>query len=132
MCLCLLGHDLSFGTKYRRYSTSSDTVYCFMCSLQIYVSQRRRARGGNSVISFININKYTSVSENVHLCLSQHRQLGRISVATGRIPSLFCDCLSGETLLQDKKTPLVVSGTRTQVLVDSIDIAASALNHCAT
>ena len=31
-----------------------------------------------------------------------------------------------------RKTPLVVVGTRTQVLADSIAIAASALNHCAT
>ena len=51
----------------------------------------QRARGGNFVIGFININKYTSASENLHLCLSQNRQLGHISVATGRIPSLFCD-----------------------------------------
>ena len=48
---------------------SSDTVYCSICSPQIYVSQRRCARGGSFVIGFININKYTSVSENVHLCL---------------------------------------------------------------
>ena len=48
------------------------------------------ASGGNFVISFININKYTSASENVHLCLSQKRQLDHISVAAGRIPSLFC------------------------------------------
>ena len=62
-----------------------------------YVSQRCRARGGNFVIGFININKYTSASENVHLCLLKctplplNRQLGHISVATGRIPS-FCGC----------------------------------------
>ena len=31
--------------------------------------KRRRARGGNFVTGFININKYTSASENVHLCL---------------------------------------------------------------
>ena len=31
-----------------------------------------------------------------------------------------------------RKTPLVVGGTRTQVLEDSIAIAASALNHWAT
>ena len=30
------------------------------------------------------------------------------------------------------KTPLVVGGTRTQVLADSMAIAASVLNHCAT
>ena len=39
--------------------------------------------------------------------------------------------LSGENLLQ-KKTPLVVGETRTQVFADSMAIAASALNHCAT
>ena len=39
---------------------------------------------------------YTSASENVHLCLwkctplPQNCQVGHISVATGRIPSLFC------------------------------------------
>ena len=52
--------------------------------------KQRRARGGNFVIGFININKYTSASENVHLCLKKTRQLGHISVATGRTPSLFC------------------------------------------
>ena len=31
-----------------------------------------------------------------------------------------------------RKTPLVVGGTRTQVLADSMTIAASALNHCVT
>ena len=61
---------------------SSDTVYCSICSPQIYVSQRCRARGGNFVIDFININNYTSAFENVSL-LSQNRQLGHISVATG-------------------------------------------------
>ena len=30
-----------------------------------------------------------------------------------------------------RKTPLGVGGTQTQVLADSIAIAASALNHCA-
>ena len=64
-------------------------------SIALYVLRRsmsdkqRRARGGNFVIGFININKYTSASENVHLCLKTH-QLGHISVATGRTPSLFC------------------------------------------
>ena len=29
-----------------------------------------------------------------------------------------------------QKTPLVIGGTRTQVLADSMAIAASALNHC--
>ena len=46
-----------FITESRRYSTGSDTVYCSICSPQIYVSQRRRTRGGNFVIGFININK---------------------------------------------------------------------------
>ena len=36
---------------------------------------------------------------------------------------------SGETLLQEKTT-LFVSGIRTQVLADSIAVAARALNHC--
>ena len=53
--------------------------------------KQHRARGDNFVIGFININKYTSASENVPLCLKKTRQLGHISVATGRIPSLFCD-----------------------------------------
>ena len=48
---------------------SSDTVYCSIFSPQIYVRQRRCARGGNFVLGFININKYTSVYEYVHLCL---------------------------------------------------------------
>ena len=48
------------------------------------------ARGGNFVIAFININKDTSSSENVHLCLRKKRQLGHISVATDSISSLFC------------------------------------------
>ena len=52
--------------------------------------KQRCARGGSFVIGFININKYTSASENVHLCLKKTGQLGHISVATGRIPSLFC------------------------------------------
>ena len=47
---------------------SSDTVYRSICSQQIYVNQQRRVRGGNFVIGFINFNKYTSASENVHLC----------------------------------------------------------------
>ena len=33
------------------------TVYCSICSPQIYVSQRRCARGGNFVFGFINIIK---------------------------------------------------------------------------
>ena len=48
------------------------------------------ARGGNFVIGFININKDTSSFENVYLCLRKNRQLGHISVATGRISSLLC------------------------------------------
>ena len=39
--------------------------------------------------------------------------------------------VSGETLLQ-VKTPLVVGGTQTQVVADSMTIAASTLNHCTT
>ena len=39
--------------------------------------------------------------------------------------------VSGETLLQ-VKAPLVIGGNRTQVLADSMAIAASALNQCAT
>ena len=31
-----------------------------------------------------------------------------------------------------EKIPLVVGGTRTQVLADSMDYTASGLNHCAT
>ena len=31
-----------------------------------------------------------------------------------------------------RKTPLVVGGTRTRALADSMTIAASALDHCAT
>ena len=65
-------------------------------SIALYVLRRFMsdkeccARGGNFVIGFINTNKYTSASENVHLCLKMTRQLGHISVATGRIHSLFC------------------------------------------
>ena len=59
---------------------SSDTVYCIICSPQIYVSQRRRARGGNFVIGFININKYTSASENVHLCLRAVNSVSLVSL----------------------------------------------------
>ena len=66
------------------------TLSIAICSLPIYVSQRRCARGDNFLIGFININKYTSASENVHLCLRKSRQLGHISIATGSIPSLFC------------------------------------------
>ena len=46
-------------------------------SIVLYVLRRsmsekqRRARGGNFVIGFINIDKYTSASENVHLCLKK-------------------------------------------------------------
>ena len=36
-----------------------------------------------------------------------------------------------KTLLQ-KKTPLTINRTRIQVIADSIDLAASAVNHCAT
>ena len=53
--------------------------------------KERRTRGDNFVIGFININKYTSASENVHLCSKKTQQLGHICVATGRITSLFCD-----------------------------------------
>ena len=38
--------------------------------------------------------------------------------------------LNGETLLQENNL-LVVDGTGTQVLADSMTIAASALSHCA-
>ena len=34
--------------------------------------------------------------------------------------------------LLQAKSPLVIGGTRTQVLADSMVIAASALNHCTT
>ena len=62
-------------------------------SIALYVLHRfMSARGDTFVIGFININKYTSASENVHLCLRKSRQLGHISVDTGRIPSLFCAC----------------------------------------
>ena len=64
------------STEYRRYSTSSDTVYCSICSPQIYVSQRRRARGDSFIIGFININKYTSAFENVHLRLRKNPLTG--------------------------------------------------------
>ena len=50
------------------------------------------------VIGFININKYTSASENVHLSHRKNRQLGHISVATGRIPPLFCGVMLFENL----------------------------------
>ena len=40
--------------------------------------------------------------------------------------------VSGKTLLQKKKTSLVVSGTRTQVLTDSTTIAADAQDHYVT
>ena len=66
------------------------TVSIALCFQQIYVSQRRRAIGDNFVIGFINNNKYTFASENVHFCLRKNRQLGHISIATGRIPSLSC------------------------------------------
>ena len=59
-------------------------------SIALYVLRRSMsARDGNFVIGFININKYTSASEKC-TPLSQNGQLGHISVATGRIPSLFC------------------------------------------
>ena len=45
--------------------------------------------------------------------------------------SIWVQLVSGETLLQEK-TFTVVGVTQTQVLADSIAIAASALNHCAT
>ena len=45
--------------------------------------------------------------------------------------ALEFDWESGETLLQEKN-PLVVGGIRTRVLADSMPIAASALDHCAT
>ena len=38
----------------------------------------------------------------------------------------------GEALLQEKKTPLVIGEYRTQVLANSMVIAASGLTHCAT
>ena len=37
-----------------------------------------------------------------------------------------------QKLCYKRKTPLVLGGTRTQVIADSMAIAASALNHCAT
>ena len=57
--------------------------------------------------------------------------LGLIIGAHGTDVSVGIRLLSGETLFQEKN-PLVVGETRTQVLADSIAIAASALNHCAT
>ena len=69
-------------------ATLSIALYALRRSMS---GKQRRARSGNFVIGFININKYTSASENVHLCLRKNHQLGHISVATGRIPSLFCD-----------------------------------------
>ena len=54
---------------------------------------------------FININKYTSASENVHLSLKKNRQLGHISVATGRIPYLFCGCSLTKTSIRRKYLP---------------------------
>ena len=62
-------------------------------SIALYVLRRSMSacERWQFVIGFININKNTSASENVHLCLRKNRQLGHIRVATGRIPSLFCD-----------------------------------------
>ena len=68
-------------------TTLSIALYVLRRSMS---DKRRRTRGGNFVIGFININKYTSAFKNVHLCLKKTRQLGYISVTTGRIPSLFC------------------------------------------
>ena len=45
--------------------------------------------------------------------------------------ALGFELVSGETFLQEK-TSLVISGTQTQVLADSMTIAASVLNHCTT
>ena len=66
---CITYIDVLISQNKEGILPSSDTVYCFICSPQIYVSQQRCARGVNFVIGFININKYTSASENVHLCL---------------------------------------------------------------
>ena len=41
-------------------------------------------------------------------------------------------CLDWRNFFTGEKTPLVVGGTRTQVLVDSVIFAASALDHFAT
>ena len=45
--------------------------------------------------------------------------------------ALGFDWRIGKTLLQEK-TSLVVGGTRTQVLADSMPFAASAQDHCTT
>ena len=92
----------------------SGIVYCSIGSPQIYVSYRRRARGDNFVIGFKKINKYTSVSEKVHLSLRKNRQLGHISVATGRIPSLFCDTVvlrSIPMIREGRMSPTRISNT---------------------
>ena len=52
-------------------------------------------------------------------------------MAHGTYPSISVRLLSGEPLLKGKN-PLVVSGTRTQVLANHTTIAASELNHCTT
>ena len=60
-------------------------------SIALYVLRRSMSA---SDTGFININKDTSAFENLHLCLrKKNRQLGHISVATGRISSLFCDSI---------------------------------------
>ena len=80
-------HDLSNETQ-------NHNILLPICSIALYVLRifmSASGRGDSFVIGYININKYTSASENVHLCLRKNRQMGDISVATGRILSLFCD-----------------------------------------
>ena len=56
-------------------------------------------------------------------CVSQY--------VDGHFVSVGVQLLHRETLLQEKN-PLVVDGSRTRVLEDSMAIAASAPNHCTT
>ena len=62
-----------------------------------YVSQRHCARGGKFVIGFINIDKYTSVSENVHLSL---RTLNWVTLV-----SLLVEYLLYSVVLANRTSP---------------------------
>ena len=84
----------------------------------MYVSQQRRARGGNFVIGFLNINKYTSASENVHLCLR--------TVIWVTLVALLVEYLLHSVLL------MFIVVIQNQELVDGIIIASSSLKRCST
>ena len=108
-----------------------------MCAMQCYNYNVFFSRKPDKLLFSLLICLYTVLSllKEYFVCLlvlhAPLIALSQIIGAHGTDVSIEIRLLSGKTLLQ-AKTPLVVGRTINQVLADSMAIAASALDYCAT